>query len=333
MGIGKVVEMIGIWRINRYIGGTEKSLIDFAYFLRKWGYEVRLYGSPMALDWYAKLFGFDIFHEDILHKDYKNIKLLFMYDEPQHTVGKFYHDELKGIENRIFIYGGMPSTLLNDDTNWGKKALVKTYKIRDWLIQKSRYNEEQIKICQIPLPLHYWKCNGETINYDLGYIGRDSQFKNTSALWKLYDRFKKSNISYITQWATTTMELNRLWQSGKQIKINCTVKPEFYSEMRLFISLSLEEGVSRTIMEAMACERPIICYDVGGTHELHPNWFFAPRNEGVVDEEIVEVINGLLEQPELLRVAGIENRRRIEFYNKFLEEDLKEYVAENYERR
>jgi len=35
--------------------------------------------------------------------------------------------------------------------------------------------------------------------------------------------------------------------------------PSLYQESSLFVLTSLEEGVPRTILEAMACERPVIC--------------------------------------------------------------------------
>ena len=82
--------------------------------------------------------------------------------------------------------------------------------------------------------------------------------------------------------------------------------------MSIFVLPSLAEGISNTILEAMACGLPVIATDVGGNSELVDNkqtGWIVPRSDPVaIKEKCLQYIK----QPELLEQHSRLSRQRIE---------------------
>ncbi len=98
-------------------------------------------------------------------------------------------------------------------------------------------------------------------------------------------------------------------------KISNDKLPIYYSACDLFVLPSLYEGQPTVILEAMACEAPIIATAVGGVQELikHEfNGFLIPKNDYLA---LKNNINTLISRPELRREMGKNSRKIIE--NKF----------------
>ncbi len=85
---------------------------------------------------------------------------------------------------------------------------------------------------------------------------------------------------------------------------------KLYSLIDIFALVSMNEGVSNTILEAMACGLPVIATNVGGNKEL-----VAPEKTGYLIPNNVtclrQTIEKYLENPELRQMHGKNGRRHV----------------------
>ena len=88
--------------------------------------------------------------------------------------------------------------------------------------------------------------------------------------------------------------------------------PEVLARASLFVLPSCTEGVSLTLLEAMARGLPVVATAVGGTPEVvreGETGYLVPSDDPVaLAARIVE----LLDRPELARDMGIAGRQRVE---------------------
>lgn len=79
---------------------------------------------------------------------------------------------------------------------------------------------------------------------------------------------------------------------------------DFYKESSVYVLTSYREGIPRTVLEAMACARPIIVTEVPGSKETLKegyNGFFVPLND--VDK-LVEKMEWFIENKEQIQTMG-----------------------------
>lgn len=95
--------------------------------------------------------------------------------------------------------------------------------------------------------------------------------------------------------------------SGKSDQVD-----EMMRLMDVFVLPSLAEGISNTILEAMATSLPVIATDVGGNSELVQNnktGYLVPVND---IEQLTKTMKVYLDEPELILRQGQAGRKRIE---------------------
>ncbi len=87
--------------------------------------------------------------------------------------------------------------------------------------------------------------------------------------------------------------------------------PEMLNAMDVFVLPSLGEGMSNTLLEAMACALPVIATTVGGNPEIiekeEHGCLFAPGDA----EWLAEKLKLLASDPALIHQLGTEARRRV----------------------
>jgi len=87
---------------------------------------------------------------------------------------------------------------------------------------------------------------------------------------------------------------------------------EAYGTCDMFVLPSVWEVLPIAILEAMACEKPVVCTNAGGDAELVKdgyNGYVVPmRDPGALAEKI----NALLDDPEKMKSMGQASRRRAE---------------------
>jgi glycosyltransferase involved in cell wall biosynthesis len=107
-----------------------------------------------------------------------------------------------------------------------------------------------------------------------------------------------------------------------------TMEPEKeMAKATVFVQPSLSEGFPYTVIEAMACGRPVVATDVGGVKEAIGDSGLLARARS--PKELASKILKLLDHPELQRELSLKARMRVErlfSYKKFLEEYRRLYL-------
>jgi 1,4-alpha-glucan branching enzyme len=89
--------------------------------------------------------------------------------------------------------------------------------------------------------------------------------------------------------------------------------PELYQRAELFVQPSFYEGMSNTVLEAMACGLPIIATGEGGREELLcDNSLMAPYDDPTA---LAEGVAALLSNPEKVAVMGQVSSEIAEHYS------------------
>jgi sugar transferase (PEP-CTERM/EpsH1 system associated) len=115
--------------------------------------------------------------------------------------------------------------------------------------------------------------------------------------------------------------LDKAWLPGSRSDI-----PELLRAINIFVLPSLNEGISNTILEAMATGLPVVATNVGGNPELvvegRTGFLIPPSNPNALAHKL----KTYLEYPQIIRDHGKTGLTRIE--NKFsLKEMIRCYVA------
>jgi glycosyltransferase involved in cell wall biosynthesis len=88
--------------------------------------------------------------------------------------------------------------------------------------------------------------------------------------------------------------------------------PRIMRGLDLFVLPSLSEGISNTVLEAMASGLPVLATDVGGNPELVEagvTGTLVPRNDAA---SMARAIRAYMDNPDLRRRHGFEARRTVE---------------------
>ena len=158
----------------------------------------------------------------------------------------------------------------------------------------------------------------------IGSVGRLAHVKDFPTLIRAFDRLRelwpegRTRLRMvIVGEGTTRPECERLiaelglgeqtWLAGDRSDI-----PELMRAMDLFVLPSLGEGISNTILEAMACGLPVIATDVGGNPEL-----VAPGKTGTLvpvadHEKMAQALLAYVRDPARMAQEGRAARAEIE---------------------
>ncbi len=100
---------------------------------------------------------------------------------------------------------------------------------------------------------------------------------------------------------------NSVWLAGNRSDV-----PNILKQIQVFVLPSISEGISNTILEAMASSLPVIATDVGGNAELvednKTGFIVESRNADLM----AKTMQRYLDHPELIQQQGEAGRKRIE---------------------
>ena len=119
--------------------------------------------------------------------------------------------------------------------------------------------------------------NIQTTTVKIGFVGRNTPSKNIISLVSLFSKLEKEVSTPIALYiysdklrATPVEELvNKLNLHSKIHLLEHEEDPtKIYPTFDLYVSLSTEEGLSNSIMEALSYNIPCISLDAGGSNEI-----------------------------------------------------------------
>jgi glycosyltransferase involved in cell wall biosynthesis len=305
------MKTVGIWRINPYIGGTEVSLIELARFLSLSGYEVWVYGSDKGIGPIARELGISISPEEDVWKHKHDI--LLWYDDFRvfrQQYGCNLDTYLTQIPHRFAVFGGFAFSVISP---LFKKAIAKSREIAAWLFG---HGIETAKVSQFPIDLDYWKAESRKKSEVpiVGYVGRVEN-KNIKQLLSIANDVSGCKVRLVIN---TRIDPDNIASMKYEIFQNQLLMKPYYQGMDIFMMTSLTEGVPRVLMEAMAMSLPIVTWGIGGIPNLNPKFMLAANSVS----EARTILKELVANPDLRQEVSIENRRRIEDYDRRIQEDL-----------
>jgi glycosyltransferase involved in cell wall biosynthesis len=100
---------------------------------------------------------------------------------------------------------------------------------------------------------------------------------------------------------------DQVWLAGARDDV-----PALMAAMDLFVLPSLAEGISNTILEAMACGLPVVATRVGGNAELVVEGRTGALVERANPAAMAAALAGYVHDPERRREHGAAARQRIE---------------------
>ncbi len=153
----------------------------------------------------------------------------------------------------------------------------------------------------------------------IGSVGRLVSIKDHGTLLRAAERLVQSNVDLHVLLVGLGPEAERLRgqvSDSPALKGRVTFAgspdrvPELLNGMDVFVLTSLKEGMSNTLLEAMATGLPLVATRVGGNPEVMgeglSEWFFAPGDVQSLTEQILR----LAKDPAIRLQLGAEGRRR-----------------------
>lgn len=182
------------------------------------------------------------------------------------------------------------------------------------LRQKHPFASSKITVLNNAINTEVFRPIPKTPQYDIGYVGRLEKDKN---LVNLLEAVKGLNVSlcFIGQGP----EKDRLCDLARREHINLTIinrvenyrLPEYYNSFAIFVFPSLHEGNPKTLLEAMACGRPVIGCDVVGVKNIIQHNFRGILT--MTDAESLKIaISKLLHNHLLMVKLGLNARNYIQ---------------------
>ncbi len=101
---------------------------------------------------------------------------------------------------------------------------------------------------------------------------------------------------------------NQIKKMNLEDCVSVYIKPgnlmELYRTSNIYLSTSLYEGFSNSIMEALSCSLPVVCTEVGDNNLLVRNNSNGFRHQVRDAESLAASVNKILDDPQLLELMG-----------------------------
>ena len=242
----------------------------------------------------------------------------------------FYNSRFKNLDKYFFRY---LSKLI-----WKKaKTVIANSQGLKELAQKTAPNQE-IQVIHNGVDTNefkFSKTKEKSRNLRILCVARLIRRKGIDYLIKALGKLK--NQGFILTIIGDGKERESLVSLAKKLKIDSKVKflgpvphPEiikYYQQNDIFILPSLNEGMSNTVLEAMACGLPIIATNVGGSRELVKDNGFIVKPKSIL--EIKNAIENYLNKHSLLLEQG---KISIEIAEKMSWQDVTKQYLEIYKK-
>ena len=206
----------------------------------------------------------------------------------------------------------------------------------DYALAKRFHLRKHGKVYYVPgvgIDLNRYQINfgkRESIRQDLcipenGYaiisVGELNENKNHSIVIKALKLIKKENVHYflcgkgplekdLTELAISEGVSDKIHFLGYRADVD-----RILNGMDIYVMPSFREGLSRSLMEAMACGLPCVVSKIRGNEDLIVNEKGGFLCDATRPEQFAEAINLLISRPELIKKYGSLNREKIKEYS------------------
>ena len=215
---------------------------------------------------------------------------------------------------------------------WITKFIAVSAELRNWLVYDIGINEQKVVQIINGVDTEQFKPPEEKQEakkklgfkpnlFIIGIVGRLDPVKDHETLFKAFKIFSENNPKSTNLVVLGTGHLeDRLKTVVKELDISEEVifiggtdrMPEFYRCLDVYVLPSIAEGVSNTILEAMASGLPVITTRVGGSTELiedgKTGFLFTPRDY----MGLANMLSFYFNNPSILKEHGFNGRRRTE---------------------
>ena len=215
---------------------------------------------------------------------------------------------------------------------WITKFIAVSAELRNWLVYDIGINEQKVVQIINGVDTEQFKPPEEKQeakkklgfkpnSFIIAIVGRLDPVKDHETLFKAFKIFSENNPESANLVILGTGHLeDRLKTVVKELDISEEVifiggtdrVPEFYRCVDVYVLPSIAEGVSNTILEAMASGLPVITTRVGGNTELvedgKTGFLFNPGDY----RSLAEKITAYFKNPSLVREHGLAGRARTE---------------------
>lgn len=225
----------------------------------------------------------------------------------------YYHGHIKGVSFKRSIVEKI--VFVNAD-----KIIITNKAAKTFLI--NNYDLQPIKVCFIPnyINIGQFAPIEEERKYDILFVGRITDVKNIPVLIKAISILKNKKLSLLIIGSGPDIKHIKMLAGVNNVSLSHIPKvtnyelPRYYNMSKLVVLLSSYEGNPKTLLEAMACGRPVIGTDVPGINSIISN-----KKNGLLcqltPESVAEAISLLLGDPKLAKQLGINGRKYIMAHN------------------
>jgi len=174
-----------------------------------------------------------------------------------------------------------------------------------------------------PGPIEGWHLNAET-PWIVGTVGRMQAVKDQTLLARAFVHALLLRPELKRVWRLVMVGAGPLQEEVRTVLTDAGLAslawlpgeradvPDIMQRMHCFVLPSLTEGISNTILEAMACGLPVVATDVGGNGELVQ----AGRTGLLVAagdiDGMAQALLQIYDAPERARAMGAQSRREVE---------------------
>ena len=246
---------------------------------------------------------------------------------------------LIGVRQLICTMHGLPEPQLygeNDKTSvsWKKKidycilshfftrVVAVSQEMKNTLVEKYHFRQEKVDVIYngIPIPSTNQPINQSTNDrFHIGTVGRMVPVKDFNLFLEVAAEIKKRTDKVRFSILGDGPLKEQLIQKAKDLHIEghtqfVSPSPDpfpYYQSLDLYLNTSLHEGIPLSILEAMACGKPVVAAKVGGLPEIMPNGKDGVLIEGREPTDFVSACLRLMSDKELRIAIGQNSSSRI----------------------
>lgn len=190
------------------------------------------------------------------------------------------------------------------------------------LIQKYGFDQGKVDVIHngTPLPLLSPSRDHSTHDYfHIGTVGRMVPVKDFNLFLEVVTQIKRQNKKVRFSILGDGPLKEQLIQKAKDLKIEDSVEflsprpnpSPYYQSLDLYLNVSLHEGIPLSILEAMACGKPVVAPKVGGIPEIISDGEQGLLVEGREPEKFVLPCLRLIQNEDLRIMMGENASKRV----------------------